>query len=326
MTDPRNPGRRGRTFPALKLLGLSLVLGFAGTLSAETAPTTEPAAAVPAEIEPSFRHVMTREGIEIELTLDSLRTPGAPLMEADSVEVRFEVRDTHTGEPLPSLYPAGWMDRLTTAAATARVETSTEDCREKVASFIGGSFLSRAELDLNSFYVLTLNDEPSISVVDPLFSFGGSKMLTTIKLPSRGADWAASTDQERLFITLPDRDQVAIAETASWKVVTYADTGPAPERIVSQPDGAFLWAAYDGRGDHPGGVSVISTTALKTVADVETGAGPHDLAFSADGAVVYVTNRGSGTVSVIDVATRETLTKAAPPSPLNATETGDGPV
>ena len=120
--------------------------------------------------EPAFRHVLTREGIEVEVTLDPLFAPGGELVEGDSVNVRFAVRDTHTGQPLPSLYPAGWLDRL-----AADEEMTAEQCRSKVSSFIGGGFLSRAELDLNAYYVLSLNDEPSVSVVDPLFSFGGKK-------------------------------------------------------------------------------------------------------------------------------------------------------
>jgi YVTN family beta-propeller protein len=264
--------------------------------------------------DPAYRQLLTREGIEVELTIDPLAAPGTPLTEDASVRVRFRVTDGHTGQPLSSLYPAGWLDLLEAGA-----ETSAEDCRTRVGSFIGGGFLARAELDLNVYYVLALNQDPSISVVDPLFGFGGSKLLTTVELPGPGGDWALSADGERLFVTLPDHDRVAVVETASWRVVTTVPTGPGPVRIAAQPDGAYLWVGWsEGAGETArGGVTVVSATAMKPVAEFTTGAGPHDLAFSDDGRYAYVTNRGAGTVSVIDVAGLTVAsTVATGPSPV----------
>jgi len=278
------PKRRALAGAALAALALSL---------AAAAPVAAAAAG-----DPAYRQLLTREGIEVELTIDPLAAPGTPLTEDDSVRVRFRVTDGHTGQPLSSLYPAGWLDLL-----EARAETSSEDCRTRVGSFIGGGFLARAELDLNAYYVLALNQDPSISVVDPLFGFGGSKLLTTVELPGPGGDWALSADGERLFVTLPDHDRVAVVETASWQVATTVPTGPGPVRIAAQPDGAYLWIGWsEGAGETArGGVTVVSATAMKAVAEFATGAGPHDLAFSDDGRYAYVTNRGAGTVSVIDV-------------------------
>lgn len=282
------------------------IAGWAGAALAALAllPAAAAASVVAAAEEggPAFRQAVSREGIEVELTVDPLAAPGGPLVEDGHVKVRFRVTDTNTGQPLPSLYPAGWMDLL-----TSRSETSDEQCRSRVSSFVGGGFLSRAELDLNVYYVVTLNHDPSLSVVDPLFGFGGSKLLTTVELTSPGGDWALTEDGERLFVTLPEEGRVAVVETGSWSVVTTVVTGPRPVRIAAQPDNAYLWAGWsepEGReGRAPrGGVTVISPTAMKAVAEIETGAGPHDLAFSDDSRYAYVTNRGAGTVSVIDVA------------------------
>jgi YVTN family beta-propeller protein len=273
-----------------------------------------PAAAAAEAGEPAYRQLLTREGIEVELTIDSLAAPGKPLTEDDAVRVRFRVTDGHTGQPLSSLYPAGWLDLL-----AARAEASAEDCRTRVGSFIGGGFMARAELDLNVYYVLALNQDPSISVVDPLFGFGGSKLLTTVELPGPGGDWVLAADGERLFVTLPGQDRVAVVETASWRVATTVPTGPGPVRIAAQPDGAYLWVGWSaGEGEAArGGVTVVSTTAMKPVAEIETGAGPHDLAFSADGRYAYVTNRGAGTVSVVDVAAlKVAATVATGPAPV----------
>lgn len=303
------------------LLALALVLVGAAIAPAAASETgLESVAATVDEAGPAFHRVLDREGIELEVTIDPLFAPGGDLVEGDVVNVRFAVRDTHTGQPMPSLYPAGWMDRLSSGE-----EMSADDCGAKVASFIGGGFLSKAELDLNTFYVLALNEDASISVVDPLFSFGGSKLLASIALPAPGGDWELTRDQQRLFVTIPDRDQVAIAETASWDVVTFAETGPRPMRIVAQPDSAYLWVGYEGDDETPGGVTVISTTSLKPYAAVTTGRGPHDIAFSDDSRFAYVTNRGAGTVSVVDVGRREVVaTVETGPAPAAVAYSGLG--
>lgn len=294
---PAIAGRAGAAFAALALLFVAAA----------------PAAATKGD--PAYRKVLSREGIEVELTIDPLAEGDASLTEGDGVRVRFEVTDTNTGQPMPSLYPAGWMDLL-----VDREPSGEESCKTLVGSFIGGGFLSRAELDLNVYYVLALNQDPTISVVDPLFGFGGSKLLTTVELPSPGADWALTDGGDRLFVTLPESDRVAIVESASWKVVTTAVTGPNPYRIAAQPDEQYLWVGWsEGEGEKArGGVTVLSATAMKAVAEIETGAGPQELAFSDDSRFAYVANRGAGTVTVIDVAELQPVaTVATGPQPVS---------
>ena len=63
-------------------------------------------------------------------------------------------------------------------------------CREKVQAFLQPSFSSRPTLDLNAYFILALNNELNISVIDPLSGFGGSKLYTLIPLKSPGEDCA----------------------------------------------------------------------------------------------------------------------------------------
>ena len=69
-----------------------------------------------------------------------------------------------------------------------------------VESIVSGSILSRPELDLNTYYVLALNADATISVVDPLFGYGSSKLLTMVFLKSPGEDWALTADGSRLIM------------------------------------------------------------------------------------------------------------------------------
>jgi YVTN family beta-propeller protein len=284
-------------------LALALLLAGATTVAAQesipTTASTASAAATAASAHPPLVHTLDHEGVKIEVRVEPV--DGAPsLVEGGHVRVAVTVEDGHTGRPLSGLFPAAWMDLL-----PAGGDVEADSCNQKVEGFLGGSLLSRAELDLNVFYVVTLNEEPTITVVDPLFGFGGSKLLARVRLGGQGFDWALTTDQERLFVSVPENGSVAMIDTASWELLTRIDVAGSPRRVALQPDGAFLWVSHDE------GVSMVGTTALKELARIPTGAGPHDLAFSADGRFAFVANAGAGTVSVVDVAERRKLRDVA---------------
>lgn len=274
-------------------LALALFLATSPAAASDTAAAEAGTATSP------LVHTLDHEGVKIEVRLEPT-DGGSTLVEGDHVRVAVSVADGHTGRPLAGLYPAAWMDLVPPGE-----EITADTCKQKVEGFLGGSLISRAELDLNVFYVVTLNEEPTITVVDPLFGFGGSKLLARVRLGAPGYDWALTGDQKRLFVTVPERDNVAVVETADWELVTRVPIAGTPRRALLQPDGAYLWVSHDE------GVSMVGTTALKELARIPTGAGPHELAFSADGRFAFVANAGAGTVSVVDVARREKLRDVA---------------
>lgn len=279
--------------------------GMTGTASASGAPGTvtaqhgEPEAgskevSMPAETDRETGKIV-QEGIGVEFSMTPVtltEEASKGLMEGDDVTVQFRITDTTTGTPVTTLEPAAWIQHAT-----------VDDCKKKVQSLLTGGLASRAEIDLNVFYVLSLNDNASISVVDPLFNYGGSSLLAMILLKSPGEDWVMSQDQRRLYVTMPQANQVAVIDTATWKVITNIDTGQRPIRIALQKDGKYLWVGSDGVNaqDPSSGVTVIDLAGQKKVAHIPTGAGHHEIALTEDDRYAFVTNQDSGTVSVIDV-------------------------
>src|SRR4051812_43392434 len=233
------------------------------------------------------------EGLAVELSLQPLDGGAEPLKEGQTARVRLTLTDTLSHTPMSRLYPGAWMDRL---GAGLPGEPAAASCKQKVEAIVSGSILSRPELDLNTFYVLTLNADATISVVDPLFGYGSSKLLGMVFLRSPGEDWALTADGNRLFVSLPDSNRVAAVDTATWKVTGETETGARPRRIGLQPDGQYLWVAGDSA------VSVIDAAGLRKVKEIRTGRGGHDLAFSDDSRFAFVTNEEDGTVSVLDAA------------------------
>ncbi|HYU32828.1 MAG TPA: YncE family protein [Thermoanaerobaculia bacterium] len=257
------------------------------------------AQAVPAAVDsiPPSPWRTVQQGIAVELAIQPVEPGGGALREGQDVAVRLSLSDTATGQPLSRLDPAAWMVLLPEGKAAGPDTT----CTERVEELVSGGLLSRPELDLNVYFVLAMNQDATVSVVDPLFGFGGTKLLAMLSLQSPGEDWALTADQKRLFISQPDAGRVAVADTAGWKVTDQLDAGLRPTRLALQPDGAYLWAGLDAAAPEGSGVAVIDARTLAVAARIPTGRGHHEIAFTADDTFAFVTNAGDGTVSVIDV-------------------------
>jgi DNA-binding beta-propeller fold protein YncE len=238
-------------------------------------------------------------GVSVEFSMDAGERSATPsarnFREGEDVVVRFRLTDAATGQPLGGASPAAWIDRL-----PAKDPTRAPSCPDAVKTFLEGSVFSRAELDLNAYYVLALNEDPTITVVDPLFGYGNSKLLALIELKSPGDDWVITPDQTLLFVSMPRAGQVAVIDTATWRVIANLDAGPNVNRLVLQPDNHYLWAAADS------GVIAFSVPELKAAARIPTGAGSHWIAVSDDNRFAFATNSDEASVSLIDI---RTLTK-----------------
>ena len=78
-----------------------------------------------------------------------------------------------------------------------------------------------------------------------------------------------------------------------------------PQDCRLSPDGKVFYVAnMDANGVH-----VIDAAAFKQLEFIKTGKGTHGEYFSRDAKYMYVSNRGEGTISLLDMATRKVATK-----------------
>jgi YVTN family beta-propeller protein len=238
------------------------------------------------------------------LALDMFVQPLAPsadgkihLRQGDPVSFRFRISDTASGAPIRNIQPAAWLEPRHPGE-----QRTSEGCIQKLKGFMGGGLSTAAETDLNVFYALTLNADPSISVVDPLFSFGGSKLLALVPLRSPGYDWVLGADRRKLFVAEPGANSVAVIDTSTWKVTADIEVSIRPTRLGMQPDQRFLWVANEASvpNAEDSGVTVINVATMKAAARIVTGPGEHEIAFSDDSRFAFVSNLAGGSVSVID--------------------------
>jgi YVTN family beta-propeller protein len=321
--------------PALQSLTLSALLvlnmAFAGVSRAQQNPqpsSEKPAAQKPAAEKPDAGATVqqhepagkpgdrdlqggtriTREGVTIQMSLtpasdSSASAPPRELMGGDDATLMFKIQDEATGNPLSGVRPAAWLDRRELDSRGPR-ETTGKDCREKIQAFLQGSLSARPTLDLNSYYILTLNREPTISVIDPLLGYGTTKLLTLVFLNNPGEDWVQTRDGKRIYVTMPASNQIAVIDTVTFKVIANISTGIKPLRIALQNDQKYLWVGCDAvpEANQPSGVSIIDTATNKVVSHIQTGAGRHEIVFTSDDRFAFVTNDSAGTVTIIDVS------------------------
>lgn len=243
---------------------------------------------------------VVREGIAVEFSYGPAgeKGEGGKVKEGEFAEIRFRVTEGATGKPIRSLRPGAWLD---IEKPLGRQEKASMECRQKVALYLRGIVGIRPMADLNGYFVLVLNKEPAIYVIDPFVGITGrTNLYASIQLREPGTDWAKSRDEKRIYVTLSKSGKVAVIDAESFKLLTEVDAGRNPVRVALQPDGRFLWVGNDGQEGKGGGVTAIDTATLKTVASIPLGKGHHELAFPPDSRYAYVTDRAEGTVSVID--------------------------
>ena len=238
--------------------------------------------------------VLNAQGVSIEFNVSPLRGPAAGIKAGEEGTVRFKISDTNGRAPLSNLRPVAWIDQR-----PGKHLSDAKECREKVQQFLQTSFSRRPALDLNAYFILTLNQEPNISVIDPLSGFGGSKLYNLIALPSPGEDWVMSLEQNRLYVSMPAINQVAVIDMATWNVVANVVAGRKPGRVALQNDGRYLWVTNDSEVSN--GVTVIDTSTLEPARMLKTDPGQHEIAFTDDDRYAFVTNTGTGTVSALDI-------------------------
>jgi YVTN family beta-propeller protein len=258
--------------------------------------TLAPLAASGADEPEPPRRTIVDKGIRVTFDAARVVAPdarGESFQEGDAVRFRFTLTDPAGKVPIRGATARAWLSLRRQGEIPAANAATV-----KASRFITGGIFGQADLDLNSFYVLALNSDATISVVDPLFGFGTTKLLALIPLPANGYDWAMTQDQARLFVSIPEKKQIAVIDTSRWEVSHLIEAGLRPGRLALQPDGQYLWAT--GQGDSDGTVAAFRADNFASVAALPIGRGLHAVTVTRNSAFVFVTNGKDDSVSIID--------------------------
>ena len=249
-------------------------------------------------------NLITREGVNVEFSV--LPVGGVGDVTAESwADVTFRVTDAGTGDPIKGRFPAAWMD---VGEAWEAMGERPMTCKDRVATYLQGIVGVRPMIDLNSHFLLVLNRDNSISVIDPIVGITGiTNLFAQINLSRPGADWVLNDDNKRLFVTMPAAGKIALVDTEAFQVSHELEAGDTPMRIELQRDQRYLWVGNNAPDAENSGVTVIDAQDLEIVKFIQTGPGHHEIAFTDGDRYAFVSNRDGGTVTIIDVQSLEKI-------------------
>jgi YVTN family beta-propeller protein len=134
------------------------------------------------------------------------------------------------------------------------------------------------------------------------------KLAHALAVPCAGVDHMDFSSNGRYLIASCEfAGEVLKVDVEAQKVLSTLELGQGgmPQDVKVSPDGKVFYVA-DMKAD---GVYLIDGEKLTKLGFLPTGKGAHGLYASRDSKVLYVSNRGEGSISIVDFATRKVVNK-----------------
>ena len=155
------------------------------------------------------------------------------------------------------------------------------------------------------FAVVVAEREAKLNFLNP----SDMKLVESVPVPCRGVDHMDFSANGRFLIAscefAGDAGESRRRPRAGLLGTLALEAGGMPQDVRSSPDGKLFYVA----DMMANGVYVIDPYAFSRVEFIPTGKGAHGISISRDAKLMYVSNRGEGSVSVIDFATRKPIAK-----------------
>ncbi|WP_437592283.1 YncE family protein [Sorangium sp. So ce1000] len=255
----------------------------------------------------------------------------AEAVAGSDVVAEFTITDASTGAPARGLAPLGWMSRragadggasaasfsagapaasLASGASAASLASGAVGaapdeaaCREKIKSFKAGLLSVRPEVDMNAYLLWTLNQDNTLSAINPQVALAKTQLRSVVSLAGPGVSFVLHPDRESLYVTLRGGHGLAVVDTRRGLVRVNVPVGQDPSRVVVAPDGRTVWVGNDGDGT----VSVIDARSTDVLKTLQVGPGHHEIAFTGGGRAAWITSQRGESVTVVDGGTLEPL-------------------
>ena len=136
------------------------------------------------------------------------------------------------------------------------------------------------------------------------YDAGTMKLEHQLWVPCKGVDHMDFSANGRYLIASCEFGNAVIkVDVANQSVMGRLPLNPhgMPQDVKLSPDGTVFYVA----DMEANGVHEIDGESFREIGFIPTGKGAHGLYVSRDSKVLYVTNRGEGSISLIDLATRE---------------------
>ena len=232
-----------------------------------------------------------RDGLSLRFSFTRSDEPGGARNRGEGRAV-LTITDTATGAPVRDKRLRVWLDERREGA----LAPDDALCRQKVTAFASGLLSAQPAVDLDGYLVVSLNEDQTISIIDPSVAMARTKLRNLVSLPGEAADWVSSPDGRSIFVTIPERDRVAEVDVLRGLVRGSMDAGDRPTRIEIAKDGRSIWVGNDGDGT----ISVLDAGARTLRKALRVGEGHHEMAFTAHGRRAFLSASSGETLTVVD--------------------------
>ena len=239
-----------------------------------------------------------QQGLRVEVRvrpLDSAADADAAVRSAESVRLQFQVREAgKAGKPVAGLNPLAWI----VGRKAGEALPDPKACEYQIRGLLAGRLARAADVNLNEYLLATLDDNNSVSLIDPQIESSKTKTVGMVSLTAKGEDFVLAPDRRRILVTLPVQHRVAEADIFTRKA-RYLEAGGTPRRIALQPDGRLAWV-----GDASGGqVTAVTASDFRLAGAVDVIPGPHEFAFRDESRYAFVGGPAADRVAVVDTQT-----------------------
>jgi YVTN family beta-propeller protein len=134
------------------------------------------------------------------------------------------------------------------------------------------------------------------------------KLDGSIQVECKGIDHMDFTTDGRFLIASCEfASRLVKIDVAARKVLGYlpVDKGGMPQDVKTSPDGKVFYVA----DMMANGIYLIDPDAFTRIGFIATGKGTHGLYVSRDSKTLYISNRGEGSITLLDLATRKIAAK-----------------
>lgn len=224
-------------------------------------------------------------GMAVSLRFDALGEGAA--------QAAIMLTDAASGRAIDGARPAAWM-----LARRSEAVAAERSCEDKAAALVAGSLGARADVDLNGYRLVTLNQDDTLAFINPHVGLQNSKLESIVQLPGTGHDWVLAPRTQRLFVTLRERGEVAVVDVGTRRLLATVSTGTGslPTRLVLDEGAQRVWLGLDGTDQ----VLALDAATGREVARVSVGNGLHTITLESGQPWLAVTNSANDTVTLID--------------------------
>jgi DNA-binding beta-propeller fold protein YncE len=217
-------------------------------------------------------------------------------------DVQFALRDEASGEFLRGRRVMAWMNLEDDPKQIAET-----DCKEAIKSRLAGGLTAQAGVNLNQWNLFAMNDDNTLSMINPQVSFSKTKLRQLITMAGYPVDWMLNRSGSKLFVSISSKGLISVIDSLKGKIEKNISVGGKPVRVRSG-----LGTIVVGNDDSDE-IHLIDDVTGDVVATIDVGNGHKEIAISPDGKLAIASAADDNEIVLIDLQSHKKLDRYSIP-------------